>query len=131
MTEAPKPTSKARASVFIKAAMEALDAAGGSLPLREVKKAVAERVILDAHDLAQYESSGHVRWESVLHFYSIDAVKAGFIRKSDGRDLGLVMIEQGLCGRCARHDLLRTYAAAAEKAGPFLGNQPSYCWWPW
>lgn len=85
MTEAPKPTSKARASVFIKAAMEALDAAGGSLPLREVKKAVAERVILDAHDLAQYESSGHVRGESVLHFYSIDAVKAGFIRKSEGR----------------------------------------------
>lgn len=81
----PKPTSKARAAVFIKAAMEAMDEAGGSLPLRDVKKAVAQRVKLDEHDLARYEKTGYVRWESVLHFYSIDCVKAGFIRKNRGR----------------------------------------------
>lgn len=85
MAPKPKPTSKARASVFIKAAMEALDEAGGSLPLRDIKKAVAGKVTLDDHDLARYEKTGYVRWESVLHFYSIDAVKAGFIRKSGGR----------------------------------------------
>jgi restriction system protein len=85
MAATPKPTSKARASVFIKAAMEALNEAGGSLPLRDVKKAVAQKVTFDDHDLARYEKTGYVRWESVLHFYSIDAVKAGFIRKSGGR----------------------------------------------
>jgi restriction system protein len=85
MVDRPKPTSKARASVFIKAAMEALNDAGGSLPLRDVKKAVAQKVTLDEHDLARYEKTGHVRWESVLHFYSIDAVKAEFIRKTGGR----------------------------------------------
>ena len=42
MAAKPKPTSKARASVLIKAAMEALNEAGGSLPLRDVKKAVAQ-----------------------------------------------------------------------------------------
>lgn len=57
--------------------------------------------------------------------------EVGRCQLSDGRDLGLVMIEQRLCGRCARHDLLRTYAEAAERARPFLGNEPSYCWWPW
>lgn len=85
MSVKPKPTSKARASIFIKAAMEALNEAGGSLPLRDVKKAVAQRVPLDEHDLARYEKTGYIRWESVLHFYSIDAVKAGFIRKSGGK----------------------------------------------
>jgi restriction system protein len=85
MAVTPKPTSKSRASVLIKAAMEALNEAGGSLPLRDVKKAVALKVTFDDHDLARYEKTGYVRWESVLHFYSIDAVKAGFIRKSGGR----------------------------------------------
>lgn len=85
MASTPKPTSKARASVLVKAAMEALNDAGGSLPLREVKKAVAERVNLDEQDLTRYEKTGYVRWESLLHFTSIDAVKAGFIRKAGGR----------------------------------------------
>jgi restriction system protein len=80
-----RPTSKKRAAVFIKAAFQALDAAGGSLPLRDVKREVAQRVQLTEHDLHTYEKTGYVRWESVLHFYSIDCVKAGFIRKTGGR----------------------------------------------
>lgn len=85
MANKPKPASKARAIILVKAAMEALNEAGGSLPLREVKKAVASKVTFDENDLARYEKTGYVRWESVLHFYSIDAVKAGFIRKAGGR----------------------------------------------
>lgn len=79
-----KITSKDRAAVFIKAAFEALKEAGGSMPLRDVKAAVAKRVTLTPHDLSIYEKTGYVRWESVLHFYSIDCVKAGFLRKSAG-----------------------------------------------
>lgn len=85
MSAKAKPTSAERASLFVKAAMEALRDAGGSLSLREVKEAVADRVKLDEVDLMRYEKTGYVRWESVLHFYSIDAAKAGFIRKSGGR----------------------------------------------
>ena len=84
MNEA-KPTSRKRAAVFIKAALQALDASGGSLPLREIKREVAQRVELTDHDREVYEKTGYVRWESVLHFYSIDCVKAGFIRKHGGR----------------------------------------------
>lgn len=80
-----KPTSKQRAAVLIRAAFEAIDEAGGTLPLRDVKRAVAERVSLTEYDLARYEKTGYIRWESVLHFYSIDCVKAGFLRKSGGR----------------------------------------------
>lgn len=84
MTTEKRATSKDRAAVFIKAAFEALKEAGGSMPLRDVKAAVAKRVTLTPHDLSIYEKTGYVRWESVLHFYSIDCVKAGFIRKSSG-----------------------------------------------
>jgi restriction system protein len=80
-----KPTSKKRAAIFIKAAFEALNAAGGSLPLREVKREVAQRVNLTEHDRQVYEKTGYVRWESILHFYSIGCVKAGYIRKHGGR----------------------------------------------
>jgi restriction system protein len=80
-----KPTSRKRAAVLIKAAFEALDAAGGSLPMREVKREVAHRVALTDHDRQVYEKTGYVRWESILHFSSIRCVKAGFLRKSGGR----------------------------------------------
>lgn len=53
MTEKSEPTSKARARILIKAAMEALNEAGGSLPLKGVKKAVVQKVVLDEHDLAR------------------------------------------------------------------------------
>ena len=48
----------------------------------------------------------------------------------DGRDLGEELIRQGICGRCARHDILRAYAPA-QRAGTFSGAYPSYCWGLW
>ncbi len=79
-----KSTSRDRAAVFLKAAFQALLEAGGSLPLRTVKVEVAKRAELTPHDREVYLKTGYVRWESVLHFYSIDCAKAGFLRKQDG-----------------------------------------------
>ena len=70
--------------MFLKAAFDALHDAGGSLALRDVKREVERRVSLTDHDREVYEKTGHVRWESILHFYSIDCAKAGFIRKEGG-----------------------------------------------
>ena len=78
-----RSTSK-RGAILIKAAFEALDEAGGSLLLRDLLKAVEKKVELTEHDRATYEKSGYVRWQSVLHFYSIDCVKAGYLKKSRG-----------------------------------------------
>lgn len=85
MSEGKQAKSRDRAATYVKAALEALKEAGGSLPLRDIKAAVAKRVVLTAYDLAPYEKTGYIRWESTLHFYSIDCVKAGFITKSAGR----------------------------------------------
>ena len=79
-----KPTSKKRAAVFIKATFQALHEAGGSLRFRDVLDQVEKRVELDEQDKAVYAKTGYVRWQSVLHFYSIDCVKAGFIKKTGG-----------------------------------------------
>lgn len=81
----PKPTSKKRAAILMKAAFQALDDGGGSLPLKDLLAQIEGRVALDEHDLTVYEKTGYVRWRSVLHFYSIDCVKAGFLKKGGGR----------------------------------------------
>lgn len=45
-----------------------------------------------------------------------------------GQDIGAEMISRGLCGRCARYDPRREYVAVQREAGPFQGENPSYCW---
>lgn len=45
----------------------------------------------------------------------------------NGEDLGAMMIASRLCGRCARHDPGRDYAAVQAAAGPFAGTTPGYC----
>lgn len=82
--DTPRPTSKDRAAVYIKVAMAAIDEAGGSLPARAVRKAIAAQVDMTGHDLARSEKTGYIRWESVLSHYSRYCVEAGFIRKSGG-----------------------------------------------
>ncbi len=41
-------------------------------------------ITFDDWALERYEKSGYVRWESILHFYSIDCVKAGYLVKKNG-----------------------------------------------
>lgn len=49
----------------------------------------------------------------------------------NGDDVTSILIEDGVCGRCARYDLFRRYAAAEAKAGPFRGEVPGYCTGLW
>ncbi|MDD5054981.1 MAG: Mrr restriction system protein [Candidatus Peribacteraceae bacterium] len=73
-----------RIGQYLKEAMIVLKKNGGELKSREVFEQVGKRIDFNDHELEQYEKSGYVRWRSVLHFYSIDAVKAGWIRKQKG-----------------------------------------------
>lgn len=79
------PSSSDRAAVLLKAAFEALKENGGNLRFRDILAEIPKRVPLSDRDLEVYEKSGNTRWKAVLHFYSIDCVKAGFIKKSKGR----------------------------------------------
>lgn len=45
----------------------------------------------------------------------------------DGRDIGAVLIGQGVCGRCARFDPQGGYIEVQRQVGPFPGDVPGYC----
>ena len=76
--------SLALASKVIFAAFEILKENGGELNGREVISQVEKRVDLDDWAKTKYEKSGYIRWQSILHFYSIDCAKAGFLIKKKG-----------------------------------------------
>jgi len=66
------------------AAFNALKNNGGTLRPKEVHAEVEKRVKLDDWARARFEKSGYIRWQSILHFYSITCVKAGFLVKKKG-----------------------------------------------
>ncbi len=73
--------SRALAAKTIFAALTILKENGGEMPGKEVVEKVSERVSLTDWDKERYEKTGYIRWQSILHFFSIDCVKAGFLLK--------------------------------------------------
>jgi len=76
--------TRALAAKVIFAAFQVLKEGGGQAPGREVIAEVEKRVPLDDWARATYEKSRNVRWQSILHFFSIDCIKAGFLIKKNG-----------------------------------------------
>ena len=76
--------SKQSAAKTIFATFNILKEAGGQLPGKQVIERIRDSVELSDWELEVYEKTGYVRWESFLHFYTIDAIKAGYLRKNKG-----------------------------------------------
>jgi restriction system protein len=57
---------------------------GGRLPGKEVKEKVSQRLQFTDWEKAILEKTGNVRWVSIMHFYTIDCIKAGYLQKSKG-----------------------------------------------
>ena len=57
---------------------------GGSFPSRQILEEIEKRLTLDDYEKEVYQKTGYVRWQSILHFYSIDLVKAGWLKKHKG-----------------------------------------------
>lgn len=79
-----KSKSKRIAEKTIYAAFKILQEQGGELRGKEVVEKIRERVEFNDYEKHRYEKTGYIRWESILHFYTIDCMKAGFLRKSKG-----------------------------------------------
>ncbi len=77
-------TRKERIGLLMKTALQGIKENGGQLPVRDVLRYVEEHVQLTEHERQRYEKSGYVRWEALIHFYSIDCLKAGWLRKNKG-----------------------------------------------
>jgi len=76
--------SKAVARKTIYEAFKILKEQGGQLPGREVKEKVGQRLVFDEWERGLLEKTGNVRWVSIMHFYTIDCMKAGYLRKAKG-----------------------------------------------
>lgn len=79
-----KAKSKRIAEKTIYAVFNVLKEAGGEMRGKEVVDKIRETVEFDDYEKHRYEKTGYIRWESILHFYTIDCMKAGFLRKSKG-----------------------------------------------
>lgn len=76
--------SRVLAAEVIYAAMSILRDNGREMPMRDMMARVEKQVELSDWAKERYEKSGYIRWESILHFFSIDCVKAGYLVKKKG-----------------------------------------------
>jgi len=58
--------------------------AGGEMRGKDVVNKIRDTVEFNEYEKHRYEKTGYIRWESILHFYTIDSMKAGFLRKNKG-----------------------------------------------
>lgn len=73
-----------RIGEYLKQTLLILKENGGSLPSKKVTVMLEERLKPSEYELARFEKTGYVRWQSYLHFYSINMKKAGWLRKQKG-----------------------------------------------
>lgn len=76
--------SKLIAQKTIYATFKILQEGGGEMRGKEVVDKIRETVEFNDYEKHRYEKTGYIRWESILHFYTIDCMKAGFLRKQKG-----------------------------------------------
>jgi restriction system protein len=76
--------SKATAAKTLYEALKVLKEEGNGLPGKEVIERAGKRLTLTDWEKEVYEKTGYVRWIAILHFYTVDATKAGYLRKSKG-----------------------------------------------
>jgi len=55
-----------------------------SCPVRQIKEEMEKRLTFSQYEKEVYQKSGYIRWQSMMHFYSIGLVKAGWLRKYKG-----------------------------------------------
>ena len=79
-----KSKSKIIAEKTIFAAFNILKENGGEMRGKDVVDRIRQSVDFNEYEKHRYEKTGYIRWESIMHFYTIDCMKAGFLRKSKG-----------------------------------------------
>lgn len=76
--------TRALAAKLIYAALTILRDNDKEMPMKELVERVENTVELSEWEKERYEKSGYIRWKSILHFFSIDCVKAGYLIKKEG-----------------------------------------------
>jgi restriction system protein len=74
-----------RVGEIMKVVLTELKNFGGQARLKEILPKAELKLNLSNYELEPYAKSGYIRWQAMVHFYSIDCVKAGYIQKSGGK----------------------------------------------
>jgi restriction system protein len=69
----------------MKVVLTELENSGGEARLNEIFPAAEAKLSLSEYEKEPHAKSGYIRWKAIVHFYSIDCVKAGYIQKSGGK----------------------------------------------
>lgn len=72
------------AAKVIFAAFQILKENGGEMRSRDIQALIPSKVNLTEWETERYEKTGYTRWISMLHFYTVDCIKAGFMQKQKG-----------------------------------------------
>ncbi|NJR39842.1 MAG: hypothetical protein HC781_14770 [Leptolyngbyaceae cyanobacterium CSU_1_4] len=106
--------SKTRAlgTELLYASLSILKENGSEMSSKHLFEKVAERVTSDAWATTFYEN-GNLRWQSILHFFSIRSVKAGFLIKNRG--LWLLTSEGESALSLGKHGLINASREAYKK----------------
>lgn len=83
MAKELSPSRKVAAKVVF-GAFKILKENGGSMRGFEVVEKLRQTIKFDNWENHRYEKTGYIRWESILHFFTVDCIKAGFMQKSKG-----------------------------------------------
>jgi restriction system protein len=73
--------------------LQELKEVGGRSRLRDLFPRAESKLNLTDYEKEPYAKSGYIRWQAIVHFWSIDCVKAGFVEKSGGK---WILTEQGI-----------------------------------
>lgn len=73
-----------RVGQILQAAFRELKAVGGVAPARELLDRIEPKLGLTTYELGQHQT-GAIRWRNAVQWYSVDCVKAGYIRKIAGK----------------------------------------------
>lgn len=79
-----KSRTRKMAEKVVFAAFNVLKKNGGSMRGAEVVETLRTKLTFDEWEAHQYGKTGYIRWESILHFFTIDCIKAGYMTKNKG-----------------------------------------------
>lgn len=80
----PRAASASLAVRLAYGALVILKQKGGEISSDVLFKELEQTIELDDWAKSVYEKTGYIRWKSILHFYSIDLIKAGYLIKKKG-----------------------------------------------
>jgi restriction system protein len=76
--------SKSAAAKTIQEAFKVLLEEGGQLPAKDITDKLSQRLQFTDWEKGILEKTGNIRWKSIFQFYTVDCIKAGYLRKDNG-----------------------------------------------